>query len=130
MKKVLRILFGLAFSICIVIGGYVLMKQIEYNQMVEIVKSDEVREIIVNRLNSYDKNALTEVGIIKSYSVDDTSIRHNPMGGISFTVHVNRDKELYVFYTINKDSQSGKFVLEGGGNSSRFEKIIAQENGE
>ncbi|HEL1633901.1 TPA: DUF1310 family protein [Streptococcus suis] len=130
MKTVVKILVGVIAAIALGIGGFKLMQKIEHDQMVEIVKSEEVREIIEERLISYDTRALTEEGAIRSYSIDSSSIRRNPMGGISFTVHVNNDSGLYVFYTINKDSNTKKIVLEGGGNSSRFENLITKETRE
>ncbi|MCO8175544.1 DUF1310 domain-containing protein [Streptococcus suis] len=108
MKTVVKILVGVIVAIALGIGGFKLMQKIEHDQMVEIVKSEEVREIIEERLISYDTRALTEEGAIRSYSIDSSSIRRNPMGGISFTVYVNNDSGLYVFYTINKDSNTKK----------------------
>ncbi|WP_080983459.1 DUF1310 family protein, partial [Streptococcus constellatus] len=92
--------------------------------MVKIVKSEEVKKIIEEDLTEMDKFALTTKGKIKSYQINYNSIRHNPMGGISFTIYVNNDKGMYVFYTISKDSQTGKLGNDGGGNSAKFEKLI------
>ncbi|MDG3132350.1 DUF1310 domain-containing protein [Streptococcus suis] len=123
MKKVLRILFGIAFSVCIVIGGYKLMKQIEYNQMVEIVKSDEVKEIIEKRLKYLDANGLTENGIIKSYEIDVNSVSHNPMGGITFKIYLNSDKELRMVFELGK-GDTGKIEYSGGGYSPQVKDLV------
>lgn len=124
MKKLRLILVAILVIISIVIGGYKIMQKVERDKMVEIVYSKEVKKIIKDDLKDYDKNALSDKGFIKSYKIDDTTIEHNPMGGIQFTVHVNDNKNLYVYYTINKDSQTGKLVNDGGGNSAEFEKLI------
>ncbi|ALF27358.1 hypothetical protein RN88_02210 [Streptococcus intermedius] len=114
----------------VIIGGYTIMQKVEYDQMVKIVKSEEVKKIIEEDLTEMDKFALTTKGKIKSYQINYNSIRHNPMGGISFTIYVNNDKDMYVFYTISKDSQTGKLGNDGGGNSAKFEKLITEGKSE
>ncbi|MDG3132354.1 DUF1310 domain-containing protein [Streptococcus suis] len=125
MKKVLKILFGIAFSICIVIGGYKLMKQIEYNQMVEIVKSNEVRELIKERLISYDEKALTNEGIIREYTIDNDSVNRNSMGGINFTIYLNKNKDMYVNYRVEK-TMNNNFRLAGGGKSVILDNLLEE----
>ncbi|HEM6205414.1 TPA: DUF1310 family protein [Streptococcus suis] len=124
MKTIVKILVGVIVAIALGIGGFKLMQKIEHDQMVEIVKSEEVRKIIKDDLLETDKTALTEAGLINSYKIDENSIRHNPMGGISFKVYINDDEELYVFYTVTRDSGTGELVHSGGGNSAKFEELI------
>ncbi|HEM3653937.1 TPA: DUF1310 family protein [Streptococcus suis] len=124
MKTVVKILVGVIAAIALGIGGFKLMQKIEHDQMVEIVKSEEVRGIIEDDLLEMDKTALTETGLIKSYKIDEESIRHNPMGGISFKIYINDDDELYVFYTVTRDSGTRELVHSGGGNSAKFEGLI------
>ena len=114
----------------VIIGGYTIMQKVEQDQMVKIVKSEEVKKIIEDDLKELDQFALTDKGKIKSYKIDKKSIKHNPMGGISFTIYVNNDKDMYVFYTIDKDSQTGKLGNDGGGNSAKFEKLITEGKSE
>ncbi|HEM3612811.1 TPA: DUF1310 family protein, partial [Streptococcus suis] len=82
MKTVVKILVGIIAAIALGIGGFKLMQKIEHDQMVEIVKSEEVKEIIEDNLYYIDSDSFTEKGVIKSYKIDEDSIRHNPMGGI------------------------------------------------
>lgn len=129
--KIVGIVMASVLAIGIlIIGGYKIMKQIEHNEMAKIVKSEEVKKIIEEDLTEMDKFALTAKGKIKSYQINYNSIRHNPMGGISFTIYVNNDKGMYVFYTISKDSQTGKLGNDGGGNSAKFEKLITEGKSE
>ncbi|HFI0587947.1 TPA: DUF1310 family protein [Streptococcus suis] len=129
MKTVVKILVGIIIATVIGIGGFKLMQKIEHDQMVEIVKSEEVREMVEERLISYDAKALTEEGIIRSYSIDNVSIHHNPMGGINFSVYLNNDDNLYINYRIEK-RKDGIVKLAGGGKSSDLTKLLGEEANE
>ena len=61
MKRALLVLVGL------VVGGYTVMGIVRHNEMVQIVKSDEVKAIIENNLKQRYKGALEEGNIIQSY---------------------------------------------------------------
>ena len=102
------------------------------HEMVQIVKSDEVKAIIENNLKQWHKGALEEGNIIQSYEIDKDSISLNPMGGIMFRVFINNNKEMYVHFLINKDPRytDGRLVNEGGGPSLEFEKLISESGNE
>ena len=80
--------------------------------MIEIVKSKEAKNVFEEGLKNLDPKALTSEGIIQSYKIDYDSIEHNPMGGIKVTLYVNGDPELYVMTTLNKYDNEN---IEGGG---------------
>ncbi|HEM5035167.1 TPA: DUF1310 family protein [Streptococcus suis] len=103
MKIVVKILVGILIAIAIGIGGFKLMQKIEHDQMVEIVKSEEVRGIIEKTLVNEDPQALTQNGLIKSYKIDYSTIRKNPMGGIMFNVIINDDAKLYGRFGLQKE---------------------------
>ena len=132
--KILKIIGIVLASLLVIvglsIGGYKVMKQVEHDEMVRIVKGEEVKKIIEDDLKEMDQFSLTNKGKIKSYQIDDKSIKHSPMGGIKFKIYINNDEELYVFFTINKDKSSGKLVNDGGGNSAKFEKMITEGKSE
>ena len=121
MTRVLLVVVGL------VVGGYTIMGIVRHNEMVHIVKSDEVKEIIESSLKKRHKGALEEGNIIQSYEIDKDSIFLSPMGGIKFRVFINNNKEIYVLFSINKDPRytDGRLVNEGGGPSQEFEKLIS-----
>ncbi|HEM4665673.1 DUF1310 family protein [Streptococcus suis] len=103
MKKGLKVIIGILLVIVIGIGGIKLMQKIEHDQMVEIVKSEEVRGIIEKTLVNEDPQALTQNGLIKSYKIDYSTIRKNPMGGIMFNVIINDDAKLYGRFGLQKE---------------------------
>ena len=123
LKKMIRVLLVVAG---LVVGGYTVMGIVRHNEMVHIVKSDEVKEIIESNLKKRHKGALEEGNIIQSYEIDKDSIFLSPMGGIKFRVFINNNKEMYVNFSINKDPRytDGRLVNEGGGPSLEFEKLI------
>ena len=112
------------------IGGYKVMKKLEHDEMVRIVKGEEVKKIIEDNLKLRHKGALEAGNVIQNYDIDINSIFHSPMGGIKFKIYINNDEELYVFFTINKDRSSGKLVNDGGGNSAKFEQMITEAKSE
>ena len=130
LKIVGIILARLLVIVGLSVGGYKVMKQAEHDEMVRIVKGEEVKKIIEDDLKEMDQFSLTNKGKIKSYQIDDKSINHSPMGGIKFKIYINNDEELYVFFTINKDRSSGKLVNDGGGSSAKFKKIITERKSE
>ncbi|WP_449458455.1 DUF1310 family protein [Streptococcus suis] len=103
MKKVMKIIIGILLVIGIGIGGIKLMQKIEHDYMVEVVKSEEVRGIIEKTLVNEDPQALTQNGLIKSYKIDYSTIRKNPMGGIMFNVIINDDAKLYGRFGLQKE---------------------------
>lgn len=126
MIRALLVVVGL------VIGGYTIMGIVRHNEMVQIVKSDEVKAIIENNLKQRHKGALEEGNIIQSYEIDKDSIFLSPMGGIKFRVFINNNKEIYVNFSINEDPRytDGRLVNEGGGPSQEFEELISGSGNE
>jgi hypothetical protein len=130
LKIIGIVLASLLVIVGLSIGGYKVMKQAEHDEMVRIVKGEEVKKIIEDNLKLRHKGALEDGNVIQNYDIDINSIFHSPMGGIKFKIYINNDEELYVFFTINKDRSSGKLVNDGGGNSAKFEKMITEGKSE
>lgn len=96
-----------------------------YQEMKRIVHSEECPKIIEAGLKWLDPQALSGQGIINSYEIDDTSIKSNPMGGISFDTIINKDKKLDVSFTIDKDTSSS-----AGPSAGRLEESSSSVSGE
>ena len=127
MKRIVMGLAGLLVVVGLVIGGMKIMQQVQYNEMVITVKSEEVQNIIEDNLKLRHAGALESGDVIQSYQIDMDSIKHSPMGGIIFKVYINNDKQLYVHFLINKDLNSGKLVNQGGGTSEKFSELIRNQ---
>ena len=127
IRKIIKGIVAVLILIGLVIGGMKIMQQVQYNEMVNTVKSEEVKNIIENNLKLRHEDALKSGDVIQSYQIDMDSINHSPMGGIIFKVYINNDKQLYVHFLINKDLNSGKLVHEGGGTSEKFSELMRNQ---
>ncbi|MBC1432526.1 DUF1310 domain-containing protein [Listeria welshimeri] len=114
MKKKWIIILGIVIIVILGIGVKSYMDEKKLNEeMMNVVYSDEAKEVFEKRLTNLDAKAFTEEGIIQSYEIDKESIKRNPMGGINVTLIINKDLEWYITYTLGK--LNGK--LDGGGAS-------------
>ena len=126
-RKIIKGIVAVLILIGLVIGGIKIMQQVQYNEMVNTVKSEEVKNIIENNLKLRHEDALESGDVIQSYQIDMDSIKHSPMGGIIFKVYINNDKQIYVHFLINKDLNSGKIVHEGGGTSEKYSELMRNQ---
>ena len=128
LKKIIKVLIGPFVVVGLVVGGYTIMGIVRNNEMVHIVKSNEVKEIVENFLRYLDNDALTDKGRIISYQIDEQSIEHNPMGGIMFTVLLNGDSDLYVRMTLEKNNETGKIQQSGGGYAKKVKDLVGKKD--
>ena len=128
LKKMTKVLLALFVVVGLVVGGYTIMEIVRNHEMVQIVKRDEVKEIVENYLRYLDNDALTDKGKIVSYQIDEQSIEHNPMGGIMFTVFLNDDSELYVRMTLEKHHETGKIQQSGGGYAKKVKDLVGKKD--
>ena len=126
-RKIIKGFVALLILIGLGLGGIKIMQQVQYNEMVSTVKSEEVKNIIEHNLKLRHEGALENGDVIQSYQIDVDSIEHSPMGGIIFKVYINNDEQLYVHFLINKDLNSGQLVNEGGGTSQKFRELITAD---
>ena len=126
-RKIIKGFVALLILIGLGLGGIKIMQQVQYNEMVSTVKSEEVKNIIEHNLKLRHEGALENGDVIQSYQIDVDSIEHSPMGGIIFKVYINNDEQLYVHFLINKDLNSGQLVNEGGGTSQKFREWITAD---
>ena len=128
-KRRNRIKGLIGLSVLILLGGglYLAHKNQEFQkQMFRIVHSEEVRELIEEDLKRKDPKALTDKGKIRSYKIDDSSIKHNPMGGIMFHVIINDDSDAVFKFGIRKYSQDGRMSLVGGTLTEKLQQLLEE----
>ena len=95
-------------------------------EMVRIVHSNEVKELIVYDLKQKDPDAFTETGKIQSYKIDDETIEHNPMGGIMFEVIINGDKKITGSMGLWKRSEDGPIESVGMDTSVGLQELMEE----
>ena len=128
-KRRNRIKGLIGLSVLILLGGglYLAHKNQEFqNEMFRIVHSEEVRELIEEDLKRKDPNALTDKGKIRSYKIDDSSIKHNPMGGIMFDVVINDSISMAGKMGIQKDGGSEQLSSVGMSESAGLQALVGE----
>ena len=127
--KIILSVVSLFLALCLGGGIYLTHKNQEFqNEMFRIVHSEEVRELIVEELKAIDPNALTEKGKIRSYKIDDSTIRHNPMGGIMFDIIVNDSISMVGKIGIQKDGGSEQLSSVGMDESAGLQALLESDD--
>ena len=125
--KIILIIVSLFVAVCLGGGMYMAHKNQEFqNEMVKIVYSEEVKNLIEKKLKKLDPHALTDKGKIRSYKIDDASIRHNPMGGIMFDIIVNDSISMVGKMVIQKDGGSKQLSSVGMDESAGLQALVGE----
>ena len=125
--KIILSVISLFVAVCIGVGLYLAHKNQEFqNEMTRIVHSEEVKKLIVEELKAIDPNALTEKGKIRSYKIDDSSIKHNPMGGIMFDIIINDSISMVGKMGIQKDGGSEQLSSVGMSESAGLQALVGE----
>ena len=130
-KRRNRIMGLIGLSVLILLGGglYLAHKNQEFqNEMFRIVHSEEVRELIEEDLKRKDPNALTDKGKIRSYKIDDSSIKHNPMGGIMFNIIINDSISMVGKTSLRMDGENGKIRTDGMTESAGLRALLESDD--
>ena len=122
-------LIGLSVLILLGVGLYLAHKNQEFqNEMTRIVHGEEVKKLIMEELKAIDPNALTEKGKIRSYKIDDASIRHNPMGGIMFHIIINDSISMVGKTGLRMDGENGKIHTDGMTESAGLRALLESDD--
>ena len=126
-RKIGRYLFGVLLLGVLIWGGMLVKNHLDFqNEMVEIVHSKEVEKLIEEELKATDPDALTPKGKIRSYTIDNKTIEHNPMGGIMFRIIINGDKEITENFGLRKYSEDGPIEQVGVSRSVELRKLLEE----
>ena len=127
--KIVLSVVSLFVAACIGVGLYLAHKNQEFqNEMFRIVHSEEVRELIEEDLKRKDPNALTDKGKIRSYKIDDSSINHNPMGGIMFHIIINDSISMVGKTGLRMDGENGKIRTDGMTESAGLRALVERND--
>jgi len=111
-------------SILLLIGIVAGSIYYEKYKIEHIVKSDKVKEVVENMVKKQDDKALTPEGKIKSYKIDYSKVKKNPMGGISIEIIINNDEELTIGTIINKYDSRERYDLGVLSFSPKLHKLL------
>ncbi|EOS7695023.1 DUF1310 family protein [Enterococcus hirae] len=121
-KMLYRLMKILGIAV-IIIGGIVYMKQKQLNEeMVNMIKSDRVAQLIESELKRLDPKVLAAEGIVHSYEIDYESIEPNRLGGINVELIINQDKELTLGLVVNE--RRNQLVNDGLVLSEKLDRLI------
>ena len=109
-------------SILLLIGFVVGNIYYEKYKIEHIVKSDKAKTAVENMLKKIENKALTPDGKIKSYKIDYSKVKKNPMGGINISVIVNDNEEMIVNTTLEKNSR-GEYIIDSTAISPELWKL-------
>ena len=127
--KIVLSVVSLFVAACIGVGLYLAHKNQEFqNEMFRIVHREEVRELIEEDLKRKDPNALTDKGKIRSYKIDDSSIKHNPMGGIMFNIIINDSISMVGKTGLRMDGENGKIRTVGMSESAGLRALLESDD--
>ena len=96
------------------LGGcsFITGRSTKKREMIQIAESKKAKDVIENLLRKEDPNAFTDKGVIKSYKINENSLKYNPMGGLIIKVIINDDNNLTITTTLTEESD-GKFEQNG-----------------
>ena len=127
--KIILSIISLFVAACIGVGLYLAHKNQEFqNEMFRIVHNEEVRELIEEDLKRKDPNALTDKGKIRSYEIDDSSIKHNPMGGIMFNIIINDSISMVGKTGLWMNGENGKIRTDGMTESAGLRALLESDD--
>ena len=122
-----RLIFSVIVVGLLIWVGSKVKDHLEFQQeMVRIVHSNEVKELIVYDLKQKDLEAFTDQGKIQSYEIDDETIEHNPMGGIMFEVIINGNKKITGSMGLWKSSEDGPIESVGMDTSVGLQELMEE----
>ena len=125
--KIILSVVSLFVVTCIGVGLCLAHKNQEFQkEMFRIVHSEEVKKLIVEELKAIAPNALTEKGKIRSYKIDDSSIKHNPNGGIMFDIIINDSICMVGKMGIQKDGGSEQLSSVGMSESAGLQALVGE----
>ena len=121
MKKiVIRILTVIAVIVMLIIGKI----QMDKYRVKGITHGEEGKAAIENMLRVLDENALTPEGKIKSYKIDESYSKVNPMGGIDIKLVINDRDDLVLETTLNKYSDDKGYKHGALGMSQELDSLL------
>ncbi|VED86484.1 DUF1310 family protein [Streptococcus equi] len=128
MNRFLKISLLIVGVIVIMLGMEVKHRMDIYNQIKQVelknAYSKEVIEMYEQELISMDPQALTDEGLIRSYTIDSDSLFINPMGGFSIHLIINDDPDIYLRVGLGRYDMERNLEIDGIYRSEKLEKLL------
>ncbi|HEL0007808.1 TPA: DUF1310 family protein [Streptococcus equi subsp. zooepidemicus] len=128
MNRFLKVSLLIVGVIVIMLGMEVKHRMDIYNQIKQVelknAHSKEVIEMYEQELISMDPQALTDEGLIKSYTIDSDSLFINPMGGFSIHLIINDDPDTYLRVSFGRYDWERNLEVSSIYLSEKLEKLM------
>ncbi|HEL1067959.1 TPA: DUF1310 family protein [Streptococcus equi subsp. zooepidemicus] len=131
MKTLLKLIVFIVGALVLILGMEVKHRMDIYNQIKQVelknAHSKEVIEMYEQELISMDPQALTDEGLIKSYTIDSDSLFINPMGGFSIHLIINNDPDTYLRVRLDRRNWERDLEIASIYYSEKLEKLLEKE---
>ncbi|HEL1242378.1 membrane protein [Streptococcus equi subsp. zooepidemicus] len=128
MNRFLKISLLIVGVIVIMLGMEVKHRMDIYNQIKQVelknAHSKEAIDIYEKKLKRLDPQALTDEGLIRSYTIDSDSLFINPMGGFSIHLIINDDPDIYLRVGLGRYDLEGNLEIASNYRSEKLEKLL------
>ncbi|HEL1074716.1 TPA: DUF1310 family protein [Streptococcus equi subsp. zooepidemicus] len=128
MNRFLKISLLIVGVIVIMLGMEVKHRMDIYNQIKQVelknAHSKEAIDIYEKKLKRLDPQALTDEGLIKSYTIDSDSLFINPMGGFSIHLIINDDPDTYLRVSFGRYDMERNLEVSSIYLSEKLEKLM------
>ena len=98
-KKLMWVFISILAVLGMAVGGWAMHQHQEKQKMIQIANSKEAKKVYERGIEYENSKAFSD-GLIKTYKIDEDSLKYNPMGGLMVTVIINGKKELTVGYNL------------------------------
>ncbi len=128
MKALLKLIVFIVGALVLMLGMEVKHRMDIYDQVKQVelknAHSKEAIEMYEQELTSMDPQALTDKGLIKSYTIDSDSLFINPMGGFSIHLIINDDPDTYLRVRLSRYDLEGNLEIASNYRSEKLEKLL------
>lgn len=131
MKALLKLIVFIVGALVLMLGMEVKHRMDIYDQVKQVelknAHSKEAIDIYEKKLKRLDPQALTDEGLIRSYTIDSDSLFINPMGGFSIHLIINNDPDTYLRVRLDRRNWERDLEIASIYYSEKLEKLLEKE---
>lgn len=106
-RKLMWSFISILAVIGMAVGGWAMHQHQEKQKMIQIANSKEAKKVYERGIEYENSKAFSD-GLIKTYKIDEDSLKYNPMGGLMVRLIINKDKEMDVSFNLI-DNEDGTY---------------------
>ena len=98
-RKLMWILVSILAVIGMAVGDWAMHQHQEKQKMIRIATSKEAKKVYERGIEYENSKAFSD-GLIKTYKIDEDSLKYNPMGGLMVTIIINGNNKLSIDFNL------------------------------